>query len=253
MEINMKKLLFFFLFLCVANLDAQTPKQITFTEADCIPAGSSTLTWQAINKKLNDVFIDANISDNLPSHRRIDNIQTFFSVSITGTITNIGAYAFIFCDKLVSIDVSSATTIGFQAFAECSALENINMPSAVTIGEIAFYGCDKLISIDIPLVKIIEKGVFLNCRSLESADMPKVTAIGERAFYNCNSLQSITILTSTPPTLEEDVFGEVDILDSRVPDSCTLRVANPKAVNKYKKDKSWKSQFLPRKILPVSP
>ena len=271
----MKKLLLLFLFLCVVNLKAQTPHQITFTDKDCIPKGSSTLTWEAVNKKLNAVFGDGSILDTFPMLGRADNIVLPFEIIIDGDITTISDYAFASCDKLTSVNMPKVTRIEINGFYDCTSLENMNVPAVTRVENSAFSNCTSLKSVDMPAATKIESYTFSNCTSLESADMPAaitiesgvfasctslksvnipaVTTIESVAFDNCTSLETITILNLTPPTLGDDVFGDPSNRYFLVPKSCTLRVADLSAADRYKKDKGWKSQFLPRKILPVSP
>ena len=248
----MKKLLLLFIFLCVVNLNAKTPKQIkqiTFTEADCnITPG--TLTWQDVNKKLNKIF---NLSiEGYSQERTIINIPPF-AATISGTITTIEENAFAWCTSLKSVDMQEVTTIEFMAFYYCTSLASVNMPLVKTIGYATFYDCSSLKSMNMPLVKTIESRTFTFCTKLENINIPLVSKIETSAFIGCTSLASITILNPTPPTLEEGVFEEVDNYDARVPNTCTLRVVDSNAVDRYKKDDSWSGQFLPRKILPVSP
>ena len=293
----MKKILFFFIFLCAVNLNAQIPKQITFTDQDCKTpnAPSGLLTWQDVNEKLRNEF-NVTIPDIPPDYGRVEEITVPFTVIITEDITMIGELAFNWLTTLESVDMPVANTIGSNAFAECHSLKSVNMPAVTKIETAAFTECGLLENINIPLATIIELGTFYSCSNLKTiniplietiedetfafcglvnVNMPAVTkiglgafafctslkdiniplikTIGDWAFNNCSSLKSITILNLTPPTLGEDVFGTLANPDFLVPGSCTLRVANQNAVRTYKNDKSWKKQFLPRAILPVSP
>lgn len=71
---------------------------------------------------------------------------------LNGTaITKIGEGAFLYCDSLVVVTVSSGIeTIGDWAFADCRELYNISLPSSVTsIGSMAFWQSSKLSTITI--------------------------------------------------------------------------------------------------------
>ncbi|MFZ3132732.1 MAG: leucine-rich repeat domain-containing protein [Desulfosporosinus sp.] len=74
--------------------------------------------------------------------------KTITSVSLPGTITNIGNDAFSLCRQLTSITLPEGLThIGNYAFDQCIGLTGINIPkSTMSIGNSAFMGC-KLTSI----------------------------------------------------------------------------------------------------------
>ena len=47
------------------------------------------------------------------------------------------------------------------------------------------------------------------CKSLTSITIPEnVTSIGDIAFNNCLSLKTIYCEPTTPPVLEDDIFGQ---------------------------------------------
>lgn len=69
-----------------------------------------------------------------------------------GSVTEIGEYAFAFCERLRKITIPSGITmIGNSAFTHCKELENITIPEGVThIGDNAFWNCENLQSITVP-------------------------------------------------------------------------------------------------------
>ena len=148
----------------------------------------------------------------------------------TGEVTpaplkSIGAYAFMNCVMLDSIDIpESVGDIGAYAFRGSgiynSALTGVvyaggwlvdyneNLvdtvevyPGTVGIANYAFYNCRVLKSIKIPTsVKIIGRGAFYACSELESVSLPDTLArIEDYTFYATSRLK----IRSLPPMLKE--------------------------------------------------
>ena len=88
--------------------------------------------------------------------------------------TEIGAYAFEYCENLQIIDLpATVSTIGDYAFRYCNALESITIPeNAVNLGKGAFWGCDSLTDVEL---------------------RTKATAFPDNLFYGCSSLANVTI------------------------------------------------------------
>lgn len=95
-------------------------------------------------------------------------------ITIPGSVTGIGRYAFCCCDFLEHITIpSSVTTIYENAFANCKSLKRVTINNGV---------------------KKILSGAFSDCVSLISIDVPEsVTALGKKVFDGCLSLEKITI------------------------------------------------------------
>ena len=107
------------------------------------------------------------------------------TLNIPEGTTQIGNYAFSYCEKVRSVTIpNSVTSIGNYAFGSCSGLTSVEIPNSVTsIGSSAFSYCDSLTSVEIP---------------------NSVTSIGSSAFSDCSKLSTITINATTPPT-----FGSI--------------------------------------------
>ena len=80
------------------------------------------------------------------------NNKTLESLTLPGSLSKIGEYAFYRCANLKNVTLSEGiVTIGGCAFQDCVALEEVKIPESVReIGSGAFGGCSSLKSIVIP-------------------------------------------------------------------------------------------------------
>lgn len=140
------------------------------------------------------------------------------------TITNIGAYAFMNCQKLTNLVLPPGlASVEKLAFSQCYSLRTLVIPEGVqTIGEGAFLQCTSLAPIIIPssVTRILENafantavtslvipdrvqtvgdGAFTGCRNLTNVSIPNsVTSLGTGAFGFCHKLVSVTL----PPSVQ---------------------------------------------------
>ncbi len=121
-------------------------------------------------------------------------------VEFSGTITNIGAYAFDGFTGLENISnktvliPSTVTSIGAYAFRNCSSVSSIEVPDFVTsIGDWAFQNCSNATVLKLgKKLEKIESGAFYNCSKLPNLIVPEgVTKIGDCAFQYCNALTDV--------------------------------------------------------------
>ena len=110
-------------------------------------------------------------------------------------VSSIGEGAFYRSWQLISVTLpGSITSIGDYAFGN-SGLSSISIPANVTsIGERAFNDC-YIRSIVIPdNVESIGKSAFEYCRNLSSITFGNgITYIGKSVFYGCSGLTSVVI------------------------------------------------------------
>ncbi|MCL2027536.1 MAG: leucine-rich repeat domain-containing protein [Bacteroidales bacterium] len=131
---------------------------------------------------------------------------------------------------------NSVTTIGDRAFYDCTSLTSVNIPNSVTeIGSYAFWGCTGLTSVTIGNgVAEIGYAAFAYCTDLTSITIPNsVTTIGDFAFYDCTELTSVTSLRSSPPSLGNNVFLNVNA-------TCCLYVPT-NSIELYRNANQWSS------------
>ena len=129
----------------------------------------------------------------------------FHYLIISNKVTNIGEYAFAYCELLNSVEVSSSVTnIGEGAFKVCYSLTNISIHIDNTNyksidGDLYSKDGKTLIqyaigktedSITIPNgVTIIADYAFNYCESLINVTMPNsIERIGDKAFFDCPNL-----------------------------------------------------------------
>ena len=102
--------------------------------------------------------------------------------------TRIDDYAFLQCDKLVSVSIpNTVEEIGEGAFGSCKNLISITLPSALKlIDEAAFFGCEKLAGVEIPAgLQRIEARAFAECSSLDDIEIPIGVKVADDAFRDC--------------------------------------------------------------------
>ena len=124
------------------------------------------------------------------------------SITVSGSI---GISAFAGCTGLISVTIlNGVKSIGAGAFQGCTGLTSLTMPNSVeSIGVDAFRGCTGLTSLTIPNgVESIGRYAFQGCTGLTSLTIPNsVTWIDMYAFYDCTGLKSIYAMPTTPPAL----------------------------------------------------
>ena len=192
-------------------------------------------------------------------------------VLIPQSVSYIGAYAFNWCYGLTNFEVESqspyycvedgilfnkyktkliacvlsqnissysipntVTTIDDYAFSE-STLSSIEISGSVqTIGQWAFNGCYQLTSVNIADgVKTIGYKAFMWCKNLTAITIPNsVTQINEGAFDYCRELSSIYNYATTPQSIGDNVFTEVN------KSTCVLYVPE-ESLDLYKAKKGW--------------
>ena len=170
---------------------------------------------------------------------------------IPSNITDIGNYAFVYCDSLKFIAIpNSVTTIGEAAFAECKSLESIIIPNSVTtLGYGAFIGCSSLSSITLPnSISSIDGEMFASCSSLTSITISEsITSIESWAFEACSTLTTIICKAVEVPTLGKEVFYDMPLSE------VTLYVP-AQSLDDYKAAEQWKDfgTILPIEELPAA-
>jgi len=132
------------------------------------------------------------------------------NISIDGTITGIGKYAFKDCVEVTAFEfIKDVATIGEGAFHNCSSLLKAELnESLVSIPDKAFYGCSSLLEISLPSnLTRIGKEAFYGCSSMRVINIPdSVDHIGDNAFEKCTYLNEVSLPLLDRPL--KHVFGK---------------------------------------------
>lgn len=108
----------------------------------------------------------------------------------------------VFSRGIKGSDIESVTIpgsikeIGDNAFCRCRELETVKISEGVeTIGDSAFWGCTSLKEIEIPdSVETIEEAAFYHCNDLEYVEIPdSVEKMDDYAFGFCENLKEVEI------------------------------------------------------------
>lgn len=119
-------------------------------------------------------------------------INSILDRSISGNyvnddLTEIGRYAFEFCDSLTSATFTKVTKVYSSAFSDCRSLESISLPEVKEINQSAFAYCSSLKSISMPKIEVLSNdneywGIFNYC-GMTTFNIPStIKSIGKNAF-----------------------------------------------------------------------
>lgn len=170
--------------------------------------------WEEKKLQINAVVVENGVTSiGNYAFNKNSSEQNIVSVSIPGSVQNIGDYAFYNCTNLLSVTIPEGVkSIGTYAFMTCSGLKYIDFPSTITtVGDGAFQLCSEIYSIrfkpgneTVSEVRMGEQ-VFAQCYKLVNVVLPdKTSRIGSGAFTSCNALTElylpagITELGKTP-------------------------------------------------------
>ena len=171
-----------------------------------LPAQLTKVPYMAVAdcKSLQEITIPATVEE--IDNSAFENCRSIRSITFEGAVAPQGAAQY------APTTGCALWRIGNWAFYNCHELQNLLIPEGVTeIGDAAFYGC-----------------VYLQDMVLPGT----IETIGDNAFALCSKLQKITVLSTTPPTIEAKTFYDVNrAIPVYVP---------AEAVADYKNDRYWK-------------
>lgn len=139
-------------------------------------------------------------------------------ITFSGDLVSFGKGAFRSATLTAVTIPNSVTSLVDGAFVYCSALKSVTLSNSLTS---------------------LGMSVFMNCSALETITLPStLTEIKNKTFYNCTGLKEITCLATTPPSIGDTSFGEVDKnIPVYVPKGC---VAAYSAAENWKEFKNFK-------------
>ncbi len=136
--------------------------------------------------------------------------QYLESVTLPGSVTEIGEFAFYYCPRLQRLELpASVSAIGSDAFEHCWSLQDMTFPEGVTeLPDFVLHDAVELRTVQLPdTLTRIGAYAFWDCNSLTGAVIPDgVTEIGTMAFCNCYSMTSLVL----PESLESIGFRAFD-------------------------------------------
>lgn len=197
-----------------AFADCINLKQIAFDSLEKIGAYAFASTTEESGNALEEVTFN----DNLQS---IGDNAFYLSSSLTkfvsgNGLTEIGAYAFASCEKLIEvITTSTITSILEETFSDDYNLETVNIDGIEYVEDFAFYNCNNLQNIALENVKEIGVQAFNNCYGLTKLDLPNLVIADAGAFMNAINIKEINI-----PVIEqiaEQAFSLLAVEEIKLP------------------------------------
>ena len=133
----------------------------------------------------------------------------FKTITVPENVTNIGNYAFSYCDSLKTATLpNGVTSMGDYVFYYDHALQSANIPTGITtVPSNTFCNCEKLTSVTMhDGITSIGSYAFSGCTALTAIELGnQITTINSSAFYNCQNLV-INSLPTSLQTIGSDAF-----------------------------------------------
>lgn len=194
-----------------------TPHKAIFIKG--IAAGTATITLKDSQNKTIAIAVTVKAKEEI------------FEVSNDGVVTlKAGATA-----KGAIKMPATGTSVGAGAFRNATEITSIDFNNVTKIGASACFGTTNLTSITLNKVEEIEATAFANSGLTELTLPATVKTIARTAFMNCKGLTKVTVLATTPPTVQANTFNGINA-------NAVLYV--PKgAKTAYEAEAKWNSKF----------
>ena len=194
-----------------------TPHKAIFIKG--LAAGTATITLKDSQNKTIAIAVTVKAKEEI------------FEVSNDGVVTlKAGATA-----KGAIKMPTTGTSVGAGAFRNATEITSIDFNNVTKIGASACFGTTNLTSITLNKVEEIEATAFANSGLTELTLPATVKTIARTAFMNCKGLTKVTVLATTPPTVQANTFNGINA-------NAVLYV--PKgAKTAYEAEAKWNSKF----------
>ena len=194
-----------------------TPHKAIFIKG--LAAGTATITLKDSQNKTIAIAVTVKAKEEI------------FEVSNDGVVTlKAGATA-----KGAIKMPATGTSVGASAFSGNDGITSVDFNNVTKIGKSAFQSSKTLVSIVGTKIQEIEQAAFA-LSSLSEATLPAtLTTIGKMAFMNCKKLTKVTVLATTPPTVQANTFNGINA-------DAVLYVPKGKKAD-YEAQANWKSKF----------
>lgn len=187
--------------------------------------------------------------------------------TLTDSLIKISDFAFKDCKSLTSFNIpESIRYLGEGVFAGCVEIKKFEgnyvkynnkavvynniLISVVPIDDSVTEGRIYNISKIDKDITILGKYCFSGCKKLRRVDIPKnITEIHDGAFEGCENLREVHVENTTPPTLGENVFGDVsEYIDFKifVPENSLLTYQKKWGDYKLTKDETLGKYIYPK-------
>lgn len=177
------------------HIDANTILEEVFGEGEYQGGGNIPANGETLIVNVRGEF--TSISDGAFDDPYSPSRKTYLKeITLTDSITKIGARAFYGCKALSSIKLPNRLTrIGEEAFYGCTGLASINLPSKLQyIDYKAFNGCNRLVSITTPAsTKNVADDAFYGCSGLSSLTFYGNNAVIGNCIGNCPNIKTLTV------------------------------------------------------------
>ena len=209
--------------------------QLDYNAINCTIDNDSWREWLYECNSITTLNIGENV-EVIPNHAFMNQEQFTGNLTIPGSVTEIGNYAFAHCGFTGVTFNEGLTRISGYAFENCTGITSIELPESLTFLS-GFYGCTGLTSVTIPAaVEGIGNTAFRDCTNLleinfnatncttvnaqsgdeswlENCQSLTTINIGENvhtipnyAFYDCSTLTGDLVIPNSVTTIGERAF-----------------------------------------------
>lgn len=194
-----------------------TPHKAIFIKG--LAAGTATITLKDSQNKTIAIAVTVKAKNDI------------FEVDGSGVVTlKAGATA-----KGAITIPTNATAVGQGLFRSNLAVTSVNFSNVIKIGASACFGTTNLTSVTLNKVEEIEATAFANSGLTELTLPATIKTIARTAFANCKGLTKVTVLATTPPTVQANTFNGINA-------NAVLYVPKGKKAD-YEAQANWKSKF----------